>query len=380
MNLAGFVGRNLIRNRRRTVSTVSAIAIAFVLFGTLISLPSFFDSILLSVKASTRVVCHNSVGLLYPLPEAYVEKVRSRPHVMAADGWTFFDGVYDNPRNQFPNVATDTQGLLLVWPDWGISPEAAREFERVRIACLVGPALLTRFNWHVGQQIMLRGTQRPVKITLLIVGTLSSRWAPTLLLFRRDYLEEVLGRPGLVNMITMRVDTLSSVPSVMSQIDETFANSDAETETESEEAFDQSMFASYRGLLVWGKLFGIVSILAVVLVAANTAAMSIRERRREVAVLRSLGFSRVKILLVLVSESIAISLAGGLIGISCAYLALNLMTLGAVAMGGLGIFQMQPAIVPQSIVLAVLIGLLSGLLPSLLILRGNIVNALRLTT
>jgi putative ABC transport system permease protein len=267
----------------------------------------------------------------------------------------------------------DPEMIGQMWPDWDISPQALHEFQRVRTGALVGHETMKRFGFHVGQQIMLRGTLYPFNVTLDIVGTLGGKAPPSFLIFRRDYLEEVRGRPGFVDVIWIKVDNSADVPQVEAAIDEGFANSSAETLTEPEAAFYGGFLAGYRVFFQIAELLGIVVIFTIGLVAANTAAMSIRERRTEIAVLRSIGFPARTILLMLLAESLIIALVGGLLGCGAAYLLLRIVPVEGIV----GAIEIPTSVLFAALGVAALIGLLSAIVPATAAARRNIVDVIR---
>jgi putative ABC transport system permease protein len=374
---AGLIFANLRRNKRRTILTTLSIAASLFVFSALASLPNVAEQIL-SDRASLRVLCHSKAGILYPLPEAYRQRIVGKQHVELVAAFSFFGGIYHEPSDQFPNAAIDHEQVEEMWPDWGISGQAARDFKRLRTACLVGGALMRRFDWRLGQQIMLRGTVYPINLTLQIVGVLGDRAPPPVLLFRRDYLEEALGHSGLVNMFWVRVDRAESIPAVIADLDHTFANSDAETQTESEMGFFSNAIANFRTIFAAARVLGMIVVITISLIAANTAAMSIRERGAEVAIMRSIGFSSTQVLSCLLAESVIVALVGGVVGSAVASLALRSLALGSAVLGPLGIALRVPSsVIAQSLAVALLIGAASGLFPALAAARGNIAERLR---
>jgi putative ABC transport system permease protein len=375
MKYASLVLKNLSRNKRRLILTLLSIAVSLFVFSALISLPSVANQVLAASASSLRVICHNKAGLAYSLPEAYGQKIAEAPHVEAMVAQSWFGGIYHDPTDQFPNWALDHEQIDVIWPDW-FSKQAAEAFKSKRTACLVGPATMRRFGWHLGQQVTLRGTIYPFNVTCDIVGTVEPKGPPSVLIFRRDYLEELLGRAGIVSAFWVKVDKPSSVPLVISELDETFANSSAETQTESEAAFIGGFIENYRMLFRMASIFGFIVLVTIGLVAANTAAMSIRERRSEIAVMRSIGFSSRTILALLLSESLIVGLAGGLLGCGGAYLVLKVASVGMGVMP-LGDLRMPPMVLAESLALAGAIGLLSGLVPAQAAARRNIVDVLR---
>jgi putative ABC transport system permease protein len=373
MKYARLVLKSLMRSKRRTILTVLSIAVSLFIFSALVSLPTVADQFLADSASTTRIACHNKAGVTYGLPEAYTQRITATPHVVAVTAQSWFGGIYHEVTDQFPNLAVDPQQVGEMWRDWNISSQSVHDFQQVRTGALVGPETMKRFGFHVGQQIMLRGTIYPFNVTLKIVGTLGGKAPPSFLLFRRDYLEEARGRPGYVDVIWVKVDNSANVPQVIGALDEGFANSSAETLTEPEAAFYGAFIAGYRVFFKLAELMGIVVVFTIGLVAANTAAMSIRERRTEIAVLRSIGFPARTILSMLVAESLIIALSGGLLGCGIAYLLLRLITVEGV----IGAIQMPAVVLWASLGVAALLGILSAIVPAASAARRNIVDTLR---
>jgi putative ABC transport system permease protein len=317
------------------------------------------------------------MGLDYPLPEAYKVKIATTPHVVAVVPDVFFGGVYHDVTDQFPNIAVDPQQIDAMWPDWGFSPEGVEQFKKIKTACLVANGTMHRFNLHVGQRIQLRGTTFPFNVDLTIVGTIAKGPAPSFLIFRRDYFDEAAGRPGIAHNFWVRVDSASAVPEVAAALDRQFANSSAETQSDSEAAFLGSVIGRFRVFLQLAELLGLVVVIAIGLVAANTAAMSIRERRGEIAVMRSMGFPARLILGLLLSESLIIALLGGLLGCGVALTSLKLFSVNADALGPFVVIRIPPAVIAQTLGVAVLIGLLGAYVPARSALGRKIVDSLR---
>jgi len=376
MKYTALVFKNLIRSKRRTFLTVLSIAVSLFIFSALISIPTVANQILGATASSTRVATHNKAGLAYNIPVSYKQRIATLPHVEAVIAESWFGGVYHEVYDQFPNLAIDPDQVEAMWPDWGIGKESVDQWKKIRTACLVGPGTMKKFGLHVGQQIQLRGTLYPFNVTLTIVGVTGGKAPPDFLLFRRDYLEEASGRPGIVGNMWVKVDKPESVPQTIAAIDEGFANSSYETLSESEAAFFGSFMESYKTFFRMAELLGFIVVLTIGLVAANTAAMSIRERRSEIAVMRSMGFSSRTILSLLLSESLLIGLIGGVIGCGAAFIVLKVFSVGNMG-GPLGTIRMPPIVLAETLVIAALIGVCSAIVPASSAARRNIVDALR---
>ncbi len=371
--------KNLLRSKRRTILTVLSIAVSLFIFSALVSLPTVANEILADSSSSVRISCHNKAGLAYSMPEAYKQRIAATPHVEAVTPESWFGGIYHDVNDQFPNLAVDPDTAEAMWPDWGVSKESWKKFESLRTACLVGSGTMKRFNLHVGQQIMLRGTVYSFNVTLNIVGVMHGGSAPAnFLIFRRDYLDEAAGRPGFVDNYWVRVDKSENVPQVIAALDEGFANSSAETRSESEAAFIGSFMNNFRMFFRLAEILGFIVVITIGLVAANTAAMSIRERRGEIAVMRSIGFPSSTILSLLLSESLIIGLLGGILGCGAAFIVLKIFSVGSPVLGPLSEIKMPLSILIETLVVAALIGLLSAWVPARTAARQNIVDALRM--
>jgi putative ABC transport system permease protein len=284
-------------------------------------------------------------------------------------------GIYHDVHDQCPNVGIEPNAIGSVWPDWHVSKETEAALNRERIAALVGLDTMRRFNFQLGQRITLKGTVYPVELTVKSVGTLGKGTMPSMLLLRRDYMQESTGRSGGVDVMWVKVDRRESIGKIIEQIDSTFANSAAPTQTETEEAFQAGALQQFETIIYLMETFAAVILLSITLVAANTAAMSIRERRHEVAVMRSIGFSSRSASSLLTCENVMLSAVSGLIGIGIAELSVRVE--GPRILGGVGLVWLPPLFVAYAMGVAISIGALSAIVPAIGIARRNIVDELR---
>jgi putative ABC transport system permease protein len=320
------------------------------------------------------------MGQAYPLPEAYKTKISATPHVVAVTPDNFFGGIFHEISDQFPNIAVDPENVDVMWPDWGFSPGGVDAFKKLRTACLVAEGTMKRFHLNVGQQIQLRGAgYYPVNVSLTIVGTIAKGPAPSFLMFRRDYLEEIEGRPGRVDNFWVRADSSRAVPQIIEAVNSQFTNSSAETQCDSEAVFLGGIIGRFRMFFTLARILGLIVVVTIGLVAANAAAMSIRERRNEIAVMRSMGFRSPLILRLLVAESVVTALAGCVLGCGAAFALLKVFSVTSDVLGPfVGAVQIPPAVLLQTLIAAILIGLLSSYVPARSAVRRKIVDALRM--
>jgi putative ABC transport system permease protein len=379
MNYLSLVFRNITRNKRRTILTTLSITVSVFVFASLISLPGLLNQVLRDRANSRRLITHSKASLFYMLPEAYRRRIETVPHVEAVAAYSLFLASYRNPSEQLAALGVDDDHIREVFPDWDISAETELEFKSQRTAALVATNLMKVFGWKVGQTIMLRGMMYPVDLQLTIVGVLNEEAAGPRIMFRRDYMEELLGRPGNANLFWVKVDSSKSAPEVIAAIDEMFANSPNETATETEVALIKSQEGGNLAMLLDGaKFLAAIVIFTIGLVAANTAAMAVRERRHEMAVMRAIGFTRGSIIARILVEGLIVGVTGGVLGCGLAYLGFDLLPRVSGALGPLALaMTLQPRIIAYSFLVAAAIGAASGFIPAAMATRGDIATELR---
>ena len=379
------IWRHVTHNRLRTLLTSLAIAFSVFLVCAVLTLPSVRDEMLVRSAGSLRLIVHHKAGLGYWLPLAHIQRVRALPHVLGVNHWSWFGGVYTDPKDQFPNFAVDPETLGEVWADYDWAPDLLETFKRTRNGALVGTRTMEKFGWEVGDEITLRDSVFGLDLAVKIIGLIPDQkhLISTTLLFSRQYLEEALqgnGGFGLVTVLWVRIDQPQHVDSVMAAIDAQFRNSAAETATQTEHAYFTGLLSTFGGFLTIIIWVGFLVVAAVVLIAANTAAMGMRERTSEVAVLKTIGFRQRTIFGLLLSEGLLIAGLGGILGAGGAYLILHAGSSSwSSFLGPLSIFNMPLSVMFQGILLALLIGMLASLLPAHAAARRNVVLALRQT-
>lgn len=379
MNYPSLVLRNLTRNKRRTILTTLSITVSVFIFASLISLPGLLNQVLRDRANSLRLICHSKASLLYMLPESYRRQIERVPHVDAVAAYSVFLATYRDPNEQLGVLAVDDDHLREIFPDWDISAETEREFESLRTAALIATNLMKVYRWKIGQTIMLRGTMYPVDLQLTIVGVLNEEASGPRIIFRRDYMEELLGRPGTANLFWVKIDHSQAAPEVIAAIDEMFANSAHETATETEVALIKNQIGGTLGLMLNGaKFLAAIVMFTIALVAANTAAMAVRERRHEMAVMRAIGFTRNSIVGRILVEGLLVGVTGGMLGCALTFLGFDLLPHVSGALGPLALaMTLQPRIIAYSFMIAATIGAASGFIPAALATRGDISTELR---
>jgi putative ABC transport system permease protein len=377
--------RNSLRNRRRSILTVSSMAVSLCLLGVLMAMyRALFYGGDTSPAQALRLMTHHKVSLANPLPSSYGAKIEQVPGVKSASVWQWFGGAYKDardPRNFFARFGVDPARVLAIHAELVLPDEQKQVFLRERTACIASRALADKFGWKPGERITFEGDIFPVTLELTLAGIFDDPDRNELLFFNRDYLEEALPKDSpqrdTVGAFKVQVSSPQQVPAVAKAIDGLFENSPYPTTTESERAFQLS-FVSFLGNL---KLFlmaicGAVTF-TILLVSANTISMSVRERIPEFGIMKALGFTPAAVLGIILGEAAVIGLAGGALG---CLLAGGLCAMGRQAPAFLNFLRqlsLTPWITVLSLSAAVLIGLASALIPALNASRTSIVDSLR---
>jgi len=317
MKFARLILKNAVRNPRRTVLTILSITISIFLVSSLQAILTRLDTLGQgSGSGHLRLVVRHRTSLGQPLPIAYKQRIAALPGVKAVGSWNWFGGLYIDSSNFFANFAVDADDLGKTHEEYRVPPDQLAAFKQERTAAMVGRALMEKYHWKLGDRVTLKGTIYPFDPELIIraVFTTDDASQERVFFFHWDYFNEALNRPNQVGTFAVLAKTPEDVPRLMDAIDRTFRNTDAETKTETEQAFNLSFVSMLGNVKLLLNSISAAVVFTVLLVAGNTMAMSIRERTGEVAVLKTLGFRRNTILFLLVGESLAIALLGGLLG------------------------------------------------------------------
>ena len=379
MTLTRFVTKNAFRNRRRSALTVLSIAFSLLLLTLMMTLWHSFYADNGDAESSQRLVVRHRVSLTFSLPGFYREKIRAIPGVVSVVPMSWFGGIYKDqkPENFFAQFGTDPEEFFKVYRNVKIPEEQAKAWQRDRQGVIVDENLAQKHGWKVGDRIVLQGTIYPVNLELNVRGIFHTDPDSKSVYFNAKYVEEAVSFfKGQAGTFTILADTPADVSKIASTVDDMFRNSPQPTKSESEKAFGLEFVAMMGNVKAF--ILGICSavVFATLLVSANTMAMSIRERTREVAVLKTLGFTKRGVLGLFVSEAVALSLGGGLIGASLGWL----MVFGLTHSKQFITFfplSVTPGIWVLALFTSGLVGLFSSALPSYHASQVNIVDGLR---
>ncbi len=372
--------RNTFRNKRRSLLTLLSIGFSLLLLTLMMSIWRTFYIDVGAPDSARRVITRDRISLAFFLPGYYRDKIRNLPGVVAVAPMTWFGGRYkdDRPENFFAQLATDPDEYLKVASDKIIPPDQVLAWQRDRAGALVDVTLANKYGWKIGDKITLLGTIFEVNPELTIRGIYHRDPPQNALYFNAKYLEEAVpwfkGQAGWYSTQLAKPD---DVARVSSEIDDMFRNSPKQTKTESEKAFQLSFVATLGNVKAF--ILGICGavVFAILLVSANTMAMSVRSRTREVALLKTLGFTRQRVLSLFVIEAVALALSGGLLGILAAGGLIQWLTHSSIAVGIPINMKVTLPTMGLSLVVAATVGFLSGYVPAYGASRINIVEGLR---
>jgi putative ABC transport system permease protein len=379
MTLAGLVARNALRNKRRSVPTVLSIGFSILLLTVMLTLWHSFYIDQLSSSSIIRLFTRSPhVFFTYAMPTDYRQKIKAIPGVLAVAPLNLFNGVYKDNKaeNAFPQGGTDPNEFLRVYRDYEIPPDQAIAWQKDRAGAIVENALAKQHGWKPGDHILIQGKFFLVNLELTIRGIYTPPVPARGIWFNWKYVEEAVPY-AKDDMYILLADSPQDVTHIESAVDDMFRNSPSPTRTETEKQLELDFIAMLGNVKTFILSICMAVVFAILLVSANTMAMSIRERTREVAVMRTLGFTRRRVLSLLVGEAVALSMVGGLLGAGGAYTLIWGLK-GLVPNASLaGILKIAGPTLLLVFVVAALVGLLSGVFPAYRASRVNIAAGLR---
>lgn len=381
---SALIFKNSLRNRRRSLLTVASIAASLCLLGVLLAVYHAFFFTEATAEQAERLITRNRVSLANPMPVAYLPRVKQVPGVREVMVSQWFGGVYKDsrdPANFFARFAAEADKLFTVYSEIKL-PEAERAaFLHDRTGCIVGRKTALRHNLKVGDRVTIVGDIFPVTLELTVRGIYDRERDDQSLYFHYEYLDESLTpeRRGNVGVFVVRLARAEDANAVAKGIDDLFRNSPVQTKTETEQAFQLSFLAFLGNVkLILLSICAAVTF-TILLVSGNTMAMSVRERVREVGVLKTIGFTPREVLTLLVGEAIVIALVGGAVGLALAAGLCALLRQAPSGFANLSTIAVPPSVAALCLAVAALIGLVSSLVPAWGAARQSIIDALKFT-
>ncbi len=374
--------RNALRHPLRTALTAFGLMVALMAFGLL---RTTVDAWYAGVEASSasRLVVRNKNSLMFQLPLHYGERIRKVDGVKSVSHADWFGGIYIDRKNFFPQFAIEPEGYLSLYPEFVIPPESLKAFLLDRRGALAGRRTVEQYGWKVGDTIPLMGTIYAGDWQFVLRGVYegsSAKVDESQFFFHWEYLNETLKKSALgqvdqVGIFLVGLDHPEDAALVAQRIDALFANSNAETLTETEKAFQLGFVAMTEAILLVIQAVSFLVILIIMAVMANTMAMTARERQREYATLKALGFGGAQLAWLIFGESLLIAVVGGVAGILLTY----------PAAGWVGhrfgtlfpIFAVSRHTVVMAGGMALLVGVIAALVPAWRAMRMPVHDGLR---
>jgi len=377
VTIPSFILRNALRNRRRFVLTVTSVMFSLFLVTVLLVMLRGLTDPATTDEAALRIVVRHKVSLANMLFSKYKARIERMAGVKYCTKLLWFGGIYQDEKNFFPQFACDADTLFKVLSEATIDPRQLDEFIKERTACVVGIKTMERFGWKLGDRIPLMGAMWPCNLELTIRGVYSGSVDESNLFFHHEYFDEALGDQGITGLIWVRCETAADVPLLIEKIDAEFANSDAETKTETQQSFQLGFVSMLGNLkLLIGSICTVI-VFTLVLVTAATMSMAIRERGREIALLKALGFGSRAVFGLLLAESFSLAILGGALGCTAAWAMLHTVDIHRLSRGLFVNFTVTPQIVAQTLAAAALLGIASSLWPAWSSIRRSVVSGLR---
>ena len=380
MFLLRLVVRNAFRHRLRTLLTITGLAIAVLAFGLLRTVVDAWYAGA-AAASSARLVTRNAISLAFFLPVSYEGRIRAVEGVTRVARSTWFGGIYQEPKNFFPQFAV-SPAYLDLYPEFIIPAEQRAAWTRDRKGALVGRQLADQFGFKVGDVLPIKGSIYPGTWEFVVRGIFDGADSGTLtrhMLFHWDYLNETLRkksprRADFVGVFVVGIDQPDNAAAVSLRVDEVFRNSLAETLTETEQAFQLGFVAMSDQIIAAIRVVSYVVIVIILAVMANTMAMSARERTGEYATLKALGFGPGFLAALIFGESAAIAAVGAAVGIAAGA---PVAAFFKQAAGIFPVFEISADTVAMQVACAAVVAVAAAVVPAVQAARVRIVEGLR---
>jgi len=383
MKIFKLIFKNAMRHKLRTSLTLIGIMIAVIAFGVLRTVVTVWDSSVDAASAN-RLITRQAVSFIFPLPYAYKEKIKNVEGVKNVSFANWFGGVYKDKSNFFARLAVDPETIFDVMQEFVITDEELDNFKKERNSCVIGADIAKQYNIKVGDQMVLDGDIFPGRWEFVVRGIYQPKnknTDDTQMLFHWTYVDERMKvespvRSGNVGWYIVLINDANKAAEISDQIDVLFKNSSAETKTETEKAFTQGFVSASGAIISAMNFMSFVIIGIIMLVLANTMIMAARERTREYAVLKTLGFSAYHLVGLILGESMVIAIFGGGIGVALTYPIVAGFE-QAIPKGFFPFFFIEPITTILAMSAAILIGVIASIFPIQRALKTKIVEGFR---
>ena len=380
MTITTFIFKNALRNKRRAALSVLSVAVSLFLFVTLLVVLREFTVPPEDAGASLRIAVRNKVSLGVPLPARQRPTLEKIPGVAGVVPFTFFGGKYrGDDFTTFAQFATDPEGFPVVFTDVvkRMAPEDLEAWRKDRTTCIVGQDTMKRFGLKPGDRMQLSGTFYPVDLDMKIVGTYSGTMDDRTVFLHQKHLDELMGGGGTVGTWWVRANSAEVASQVIGDINRAFANTSAEVRAETERAFQLGFVSMWGNIkLLIGSICTVV-VFTLLLVTVSTMSMAIRERFRELAVLKAIGFRRHELFAFILAESFGLSVLGAIVGAGGAYAFFHTIDIQKLSGGVFVYFEVTPRMLGLSFLVATVLGIIASIQPAVSVARTSVVDGLK---
>jgi len=378
ISIPGFVLKNALRNGRRALLTILSVAISCALLVTLMTLQRELTVPPESESASFRIIARNKVSLAQPLPARQITTIEKLPGVRQVSPFTYFGGLFrDETVTSWAQFAVDPARFRELILEGKILEGTYEAWVRDRNSCLMGADTMRRYGLKVGDSLRFRGTFYPVDLQLTIAAVYAGTVDDRNCFFHHALLDQLMDDWGMVGTWYLIADSADAVDGVLERVNAAFENTSAEVRAETERAFQLGFISMIGNVkLLFGSISAVV-VFTLILVCVSTMSMAIRERFRELAVLKALGFRRRELFAFILAESFGLSMLGAVVGIGGTWLFWSTINLQKLTQGFLVYFEVTPRIMATGGIVAALLGILAAIGPSVSVARTSVVAGLK---
>ena len=379
MKFAKLIRRNLFRNKARATLTMLLIAAIFFFVAVLLSILENFTMFADAGAGTRRLAVQSAISLANSLPFAHEPKIAAIDGVEEVGKLQWLGCYYKEQKNFFANFAVDHDKMRTVWDDYKITDEEFAAFSADRQGTIVGPELMKRFKWKVGDRITLKSTIFPFNPEVTIIGVYQHNVDSSSLFLREDYFNESMP-PGMKDRIGtywVKVKDPARMAAISQQIDQMFRNNEDPTETFTEKEFQLNFMSMMGNIKLLFTSIAVCSVFMVILLAAITMSMSARERITEISVLKAIGFGHRLLLVLMLIEFTLMAFIGGVLGILIGKVFVRVVPITQLTQGFLVNFDIYQKPMLISLAVSIIVGIVAGGWPALRAANMSVVDGLR---
>ena len=378
MNIGSFIIKNALRNKRRAALSILSVAVSLFLFVSLLVVLREFTIPPEDIGAASRIVVRNKISLANLLPARQRAVIERIPGVAGVSPFSWFGGKYKNEEHMtFAQFAMDPKLLRPIFGEAKMSEAEYQAFEKDQTSCIVGKLTAQKYRLKLGDRIPFTSTIFPCSLELKVAGIYSGTIDDRNVLFHHKYLDEASKLNGMVGTWWVKAASIEDVSRVVTEINQAFANSSAEVRAETERTFQLNFISMLGSVKLFIYSICTVVVFTLLLVSASTMSMAIRERFRELAILKALGFQRHELFAFILAESFGLAAIGALLGIGGAWALFSHMNIAKMTDNILLTLEVTPRIMARAAVVAAALGIIASIAPSISVTRMSVVDGLK---